>query len=97
MVPCFAIVRDEVELLEQAAEGIVDEALAPFEGLAPPELLAAIRAEIEDVLVATEDGRRLVRATREDPIAGRSRDVVVGEAVRAEGGTDRAAGGERDR
>jgi hypothetical protein len=89
--------RVEEDPLEVDATAIADEALAPFEGLAPSELLAAIRAEIEDVLVATEDGRRLLRATRADPIAGRSRDVVVGGAVRANGGTERAAGGERDR
>jgi len=91
--------RDEDDPLEVSAAAIVDEAIAPFEGLAPPELLAAIRAEIEDVLVATEDGRRLVRSTRADPIAGRSRDVVVGEeeAASDDVAADRAAGGPRHR
>lgn len=88
--------RVEDDPLEVAAAAIVDEALAPFEGLAPSALVAELRALLEDVLVATEDGRRLVRATRPDPVAGRSRDVVVGEPASEDFGAARAAGGGRD-
>lgn len=66
-------------------EELLDEALEGYEGLAPPEVVAAIRAQIGDVLAATPRGRQLLRQVRPDPSADRS-----GELARGPGVEDRA-------
>lgn len=70
-------------------EELLDEALAGYEGIVPPEVFAAIRAQIGDTLAATEAGTLLLRQVRPDPVVTRSADLEVspdrGHATQATG------------
>lgn len=58
-------------------EELLDEALADYEGIVPPEVFAAIRAQIGDTLAATEAGTQLLRQVRPDPVVARSANLEV--------------------
>ena len=64
-------------------EELLDEALAGYEGVLPPEALQAIRARLGDTLAATTEGRRLLRQIKPDPQLTHSADL---EAPGAEAG-----------
>lgn len=56
-------------------EDVLKEALSVYEGVVSPEVLAVIRAQLADTLIATRDGRALVRAMSPDPEVQRSEEV----------------------
>lgn len=60
---------------DDLVEAVLKEALAVYEGVVPPETLAIIRAQLGDTLVATRDGRALIRAMSPDPEVQRSEEV----------------------
>ncbi|MBL9028594.1 MAG: hypothetical protein JNL21_40760 [Myxococcales bacterium] len=58
-------------------EDLLDEALAGYEHVLPPEALEAVRARLGDTLAATTEGRRLLRQIKPDPQVSHSADLVA--------------------
>ncbi len=61
-------------------EDLLDEALADYEDLLPPDALRALRDSLGDTLAATASGRRLLRQIKPDPELQRSGDVTAAGA-----------------
>jgi len=62
---------------DSLAAELVTEALEGIDKLLSPEELEVIRALVETELVATEEGRQLLRSCRPDPVVAESGDVPV--------------------
>lgn len=75
---------------EALVESLVAEALEGFDGVVSVTQLEAIRAMLEEELLFSEEGRRMVRQLMPDPVVGASGDVVrePGEPARK----DKASG-----
>ena len=75
---------------EALVESLVAEALEGFDGVVSAAQLEIIRAMIEEELLFSEEGRRVVRQLMPDPVVGASGDVVrePGEPARK----DKASG-----
>jgi hypothetical protein len=71
---------------EALVESLVAEALEGFDGVVSETQLEVIRAMLEEELLFSEEGRRLVRQLMPDPVVGASGDVVrePGEPPRKE-------------
>lgn len=80
---------------DELIEDLLDEALAGYEGVLPPEALAAVRARLGDALAATSEGRRLLRQIKPDPQVSQSADLVApgAEGAAAEKAKTKASGG----
>jgi hypothetical protein len=76
---------------EALVESLVAEALAGFDHALTKSQLEAIRAAIEEELLLTEEGRRLVRQVMPDPVVGASGDVARDASEPAR--KDKASGG----
>lgn len=76
-------------------DDLLDEALAGYEGVLPPEALAVLRARLGDTLAATSEGRRLLRQIKPDPQVSHSADLVApgAEEAAAEASKTKASGG----
>jgi hypothetical protein len=72
--PPPSLPEPEDEYLE-LARGMVDEAMADYEGQLAADVLEAMRAELTDRLLGTEAGRQLLRQIRPDPAVHVSGDV----------------------
>ena len=61
--------------IEAFVESELDEALADYAKILPPNELAIMRAALRDELLFHPDGQRLVRAAMDDPSVDRSAKV----------------------
>lgn len=76
-------------------EELLDEALAGYEGVLPPEAIQAVRARLGDTLAATTEGRRLLRQIKPDPQLTHSADLEApGAETGAPPGKAKASGDE---
>jgi hypothetical protein len=92
--PPPSLSEPEDEYLE-IARGMVDEALADYEGQLAGGVLEAMRAELTDRLLGTEAGRQLLRQVRPDPAVHASGDVVAaGAEVEGAGAPKKRAAGD---
>ena len=75
------------EMLQEAANKIADEALAPWKGQLSAQQLSVMRFLLLDELVVNPDGRLELRRSLGDPELLKS-----GELLRSDGDADDAAG-----
>jgi hypothetical protein len=54
---------------------VIEDAVAPWKDLVPPEVLQEMRERVGDALAAHPDGTRLMRAVRPDPVVQKSTEI----------------------
>lgn len=72
----------EEDLVRQA-EVIADEAVAGYDRILAPDVIAEIRRTLIADLLATDDGRASLRQTMADPVVARSEEVGDDVAAKA--------------
>ncbi len=86
--------QDKAEPEDALVARLVDEAVAKFAHLLPPEALAALREEMEMFALTHPEMRRMVERMRPRAPAEAS-DVVARQGAEPQDGADRGAGGRK--
>jgi hypothetical protein len=61
---------------DDALVAAIDRAVAPYVGIAPPELVAAMRAALAEALTASATGSALLRRAAPGPVVAESGEIV---------------------
>ncbi len=83
------------EDLERAAEDLADEAVAGYDKLLQPEVVAEMRQMVVDELLCTDEGRAQLRRLLPDPVVAESSEVDAAEAQTSKAAATRKAGSGR--
>ena len=81
----------ETDLLRQA-ESIADEAVAGYERVLAPDVIAEMRRVLIADLLATDEGRAALRQSMEDPVVASSQEVGDDAAGASDGKVVKIAG-----